>query len=80
LGVLAAGFAIGYAVAVIIILPNTLGLMEATMIVIYTSLGVPPAPTVLAVLAYLGINSWLPLLLGFIYLRRLRAFGGGRRN
>ncbi|MGQ9681260.1 MAG: lysylphosphatidylglycerol synthase transmembrane domain-containing protein [Anaerolineae bacterium] len=78
LGVLAAGFSIGYVVAIIIILPNQFGMMEATMILVYTSLGVPAAATILAVLSYLGINGWLPLLVGAIYLRQLRAFGGKR--
>jgi uncharacterized protein (TIRG00374 family) len=45
--------------------PGGIGVIESTMTVLYTSLGVPDATTVVVVLAYRILSFWLPLLLGF---------------
>ena len=45
------------------------------MALVYTSLGVPGATAVLAALTFRGLTFWLPLLIGFFLLQRVRSFG-----
>jgi len=80
LGAVAAGFSLSIAFAVISVLPFDIGLMQGVMAVVYTGLGVPTATALAVVLVFGGINGWLPLLVGFVLLREVRSFGGGRRT
>jgi glycosyltransferase 2 family protein len=72
LGTLAAGYALGMVFAVISFLPYDIGVLQGVMALVYDSLGVPASTAVAVVLAFGGINAWLPLLLGFFFLRQLR--------
>ena len=74
LGPLTAGYAIGFVFWVVSPTPQGIGVVEGVMALVYTSLGVP-APAVLAVLTFRGLTFWLPLLIGFFLLHRVRSFG-----
>ncbi len=54
--------------------PNGVGVVETVMPLIYTSLGVAPEQGTIVNLAFRGLSFWLPLLIGFFSLRRLRLF------
>jgi phosphatidylglycerol lysyltransferase len=75
LGPLVAGFAMGIVFWVVSITPQGIGVVEGVMVLVYTSLGIPAATATVVVLAFRGLTFWLPLLLGFVLLRRMRTFG-----
>lgn len=77
LGTLVAGYGLGFVFAVILVIPFGIGIMQGVMVVVYDSLGVPAATAVVVVLAFGGLNAWLPVTLGVFVLQRLRPFGGG---
>lgn len=54
--------------------PNGVGIVETVMPLVYVSLGVAPEAGTVINLAFRGLSFWLPLLIGFISLRRLRLF------
>jgi uncharacterized protein (TIRG00374 family) len=62
---LIAGYGLPQLFGRISFLPGGLGITEGGMVGLYVALGVPPATTVLAVLAYRGLSFWLPTLIGF---------------
>ncbi len=75
-GALAVGVAMSMVFAVLSFLPFDAGVAQGTMVLVFDTLGVPPAIAVVGVLAWGALNTWLPVLIGFILLHRLRAFGG----
>jgi len=74
LGVLFASYGLPYLLAKIaFIFPGGIGVVEATMAAIQTSLGVPAEISVVVILVYRLFSFWLPTLLGFAamgYLNR----------
>ncbi len=65
-GVLLAGYGLPLLLGKLaFIVPGGVGVIEGGMATLYTSLGVPPAITVVVVLGYRLISFWLPTLLGF---------------
>jgi uncharacterized membrane protein YbhN (UPF0104 family) len=56
------------------ITPQGIGMVEGAMVLVCTSLGVPAAEATAITLAFRGLSLWLPLLVGFFLLRRLRTF------
>jgi uncharacterized membrane protein YbhN (UPF0104 family) len=50
--------------------PQGIGIVEGTMTLVYTSLGVPSGPALVVTLAFRGLSFWLPFALGFGFLRR----------
>lgn len=75
LGPLVAGFAMGILFWVVSITPQGIGVVEGVMVLVYTSLGIPAATATVVVLAFRGLTFWLPFMLGFLLLRRMRTFG-----
>ncbi len=75
-GALAVGVGLGMVFAVLSILPFDAGLAQGIMVLVFDSLGVPTAQALVAVLAWGGLNTWLPVLIGLFFLHRLRALGG----
>ena len=66
LGVLFAGYGLPYLLAKIaFIFPGGIGVVEATMAAIQTSLGVPSEISVVVILVYRLFSFWAPTLLGF---------------
>lgn len=49
------------------------------MTLVYTSLGVPTENAAVISLAFRGLTFWLPLVIGFFLLRRVKSFGAGER-
>ena len=67
LGVLFAGYGIPFLVAKIaFVLPGGVGVIEATMAAIFSSLGVPGEISVVAVIGYRLISFWLTAFTGFM--------------
>ena len=69
LGALVAGLAFGHVFGIISIIPFDLGMVEGVMTLVYTSLGVPAATALVVVLAFRGLNAWLPVAVGFLMFR-----------
>lgn len=78
-GVLVAGFAIGVLFWIVSITPQGIGVVEGVMTLVFTSLGVPPERAAVIAVSFRGLTFWLPLGIGFLSLRRLRAFSSPRR-
>lgn len=73
-GVLLAGYGLPQLLGkMAFILPGGVGVVESSMAVLYSGLGVPQATTVVVVLSYRLISFWIPSLAGFpiaAYLQR----------
>lgn len=74
IGPLVAGYAIGILFLIISVTPQGVGVVEGIMPLTFASLGVPASAATITVLAFRGLSLWLPLLVGFILLRRTGAF------
>jgi len=68
--VLISGYAIGMMFVVISPTPNGVGFVEGSMVLAYSSLGVPGAAAATVTLIYRGFSFWLPLFVGFLALQR----------
>ncbi len=77
-GLLLAGYVIGIMFWKMSLVPEGVGVVEGVMILVYTSVGVPVARATVVSLAFRGLTYWLPMIIGFLLLRRLRLFSGGR--
>ncbi|HEU0054854.1 MAG TPA: YbhN family protein [Longimicrobium sp.] len=64
-GKLLAGYAFPLLIGKVAVVPGGLGVVEATMIALYSGFGVPTATAVTVVLAFRVIAFWMPNLLGF---------------
>jgi uncharacterized protein (TIRG00374 family) len=72
LGPLVSGYAMGVLFWNISPVPQGIGVVEGVMALVYTSLGIHGFIAALIVLAFRALNFWLPMLLGFILLRRVK--------
>ena len=70
LGIIIAGYAMTRLFWIISPTPNGIGIVEALMPVVYTSLGLETAGATIITVAYRGISFWFPFVLGFFLLRR----------
>ena len=77
LGTGLAGFSLGIVFYVIAIIPQGLAAVEGIMGLVFTSLGMAAAPALGIILAFRGMNFWLPLVLGLFFVRRLSDLGSG---
>jgi hypothetical protein len=84
LGVLLTGYGLPLLLAkMAFFIPGGVGVIESTMVGLYTSLGVPESVSVVVVLVYRALSFWLPLTLGFplILVLQRETFGfGGKRG
>jgi len=80
LGVGLAGFALGIVFYVIAIVPQGLAAVEGIMGLVFTSLSMPAAPALGIILAFRGMNFWLPLIIGLFFVRRLPEMRGPRHT
>lgn len=76
LSVLSAGYTLGFVYAIISLLPLDAALMQTIMVLVYSFLGVQTATALAVILVFGGISAWLPILIGFIFLTRVRSFRG----
>jgi uncharacterized protein (TIRG00374 family) len=74
IGSLVAGYAVGVLFLIVSVTPQGIGIVEGIMPSVFASLGVSNAAATLTVFAFRGLTLWLPLLVGFIILRRLDVF------
>jgi phosphatidylglycerol lysyltransferase len=74
-GPLVAGYAVGILFLIISPIPMGIGVVEGMMVLTYTSLGVPSSQATVITLAFRGLTFWLPFFIGFLLLRRVKAFG-----
>ncbi|MEP7357466.1 MAG: flippase-like domain-containing protein, partial [Anaerolineales bacterium] len=79
LGTVVAGYAVAVLFWIISPTPQGIGIVEGAMTLALTSLGVAPGAAAVVTLAFRGLAFWLPFAVGFVLLRRLRAFGGRSR-
>jgi uncharacterized protein (TIRG00374 family) len=78
-GPLVAGYAVGILFLIISPIPMGIGVVEGMMVLTYTSLGVPSSQATVITLAFRGLTFWLPFFIGFLLLRRVKAFGAEER-
>lgn len=71
LGTLIAGFGMGIIFFVITVVPQGVGDVEGIMSLVFTSLGISKTNAVVIVLSFRGVNFWIPLLIGLLFLRRV---------
>ncbi len=74
LGELVAGYSIGMLFWIVSITPQGIGVVEGVMALVFTSLGLPAPQATVAALTWRGLSFWLPLLIGFLVLRRTSSF------
>jgi phosphatidylglycerol lysyltransferase len=79
LGPLVAGYAVGILFWIVSPTPQGIGVVEGVMALAFTSLDVPGSVATVVTLSFRGLSFWIPLLLGFVLLRRLRTFRVERR-
>jgi phosphatidylglycerol lysyltransferase len=73
-GQLVAGYAVGILFWIVAITPMGIGVVEGVMALTWVSLGIKPGVATVVALAFRGLTFWLPLLVGFFMLQRLRSF------
>lgn len=79
-GTLLAAYAVGVLVWIVSIVPQGIGVVEGAIAVVLTSFGaVVPQATAIS-LVFRGMSFWIPLLLGFVLLRRVSTFQPARRS
>jgi len=74
-GVMVAGYAMGVLFSSVSIIPQGIGVVEGTMTLVFTSLGIPSGAAIVITLAFRGLSLWLPLVPGFLLLRWIRKYG-----
>ena len=79
LGTLIAGYAMAILFWIISPTPQGIGIVEGAMTLALTSLGVAGNVAAVVTLTFRGLAFWLPFVIGFWLLRRLRSFGGRER-
>jgi len=73
-GVLVAGYSMGILFWVVSVTPQGIGVVEGMMTLVFTSLGIPTEPAAIISITFRGLTFWLPLGIGFLLLRRMKAF------
>ena len=76
LGAVVAAFSLNVVFSVITIIPHGIGVAEGVMALVFISLGVATATSLVIAVAFRGLNLWIPLAIGFLLLYRVPAFGG----
>lgn len=72
-------FTIGHLFVIIAPSPQGVGFVETILPLTLIGFGIPSAVATIVVLAYRGLAFWMPMLLGFFMLQRLRSLGGKER-
>lgn len=74
IGPIVAGYTIGTLFLIVSPTPMGIGFVEGLMPLAFISLGLPGEAATAITLTFRGLNFWLPLVLGFILLQRVRSF------
>jgi phosphatidylglycerol lysyltransferase len=78
-GLLIPAYAVGILFWIVAITPQGIGVVEGVMALVITSLGVPAERSLVIALAFRGLTFWLPLIVGFVLLQRVRLFSVAER-
>ncbi len=78
LGPVMVGFGLDVVFSVVSFIPHGIGVAEGVLTLAFTSLGIPSAKALVVALAFRGLNVWLPLAIGFLFLHKVRSFGAGK--
>lgn len=70
-GPLVAGFSMGIVFFIVGIVPQGVAVVEGVMSLVFTSLGFSPARVAATVVAFRGLNFFLPILVGLFFFRRI---------
>lgn len=79
-GALVSGYAICILFRVVSITPQGIGIVEAMMTLVFTSLGIPGSVATTVTLAYRGLTFWFPMLLGFLAVHRMHSIDQKQRT
>jgi len=79
-GVLVAGYSMAMLFLVVSPTPQGIGVVEGVMALVFTSLRVPATLATLIALAFRGLSFWLPFVIGFFLLERLKIFRADQRS
>jgi phosphatidylglycerol lysyltransferase len=79
-GPLVAGYAVGMLFWIVAITPQGIGIVEGMMVLAFTTMGVPGTLAAVVTLAFRGLSFWIPMLVGFVAVQRLRGFSPNRRT
>lgn len=71
-GVLITLYSVGVLFSLVSITPGGLGVVEATMIVVATGLGLPVELATVVVIGYRIVTFWLPFVLGYFGFRKIQ--------
>jgi uncharacterized protein (TIRG00374 family) len=71
LGTLVAGFSLGIVFWVVTVIPQGVGAVEGVMALVFTGLGIAADRTATIVLAFRGVNFWLPIAAGLVFVHRM---------
>jgi phosphatidylglycerol lysyltransferase len=74
LGPLVAGYSMLILFLIVSPTPMGVGVVEGVTPFVLISLGVPAAAATVITLAFRGLSFWLPLLIGFVLLQRVKTF------
>lgn len=80
LGPLVAGYAMGDLFLNASPVPQGIGVVEGVMTLVFTSLGQSAAAALAVTIAFRGLSFWIPFVLGFLCLRRLKSFAPPNRH
>jgi len=78
LGAVVAALSMDIVFSVITFIPHGIGVAEGVIALVFISLGIPLAQAVVITVAFRGLNVWLPLVIGFLLIHRVRTFGAQR--
>lgn len=74
IGAALAAFSMDIIFSVVNIIPNGIGVAEGVIALVFTSIGIPTAEALVISIAFRGLNVWVPLIIGFFLLPRVRTF------
>ncbi len=80
LATLVAGYAVGILFWIVSITPQGIGVVEGMMTLTFTSLGMAGSVATAVALAFRGLTFWIPMLLGYFAVQRLRMFAPNQRT
>lgn len=73
-GSIVAAYAVGVLLWIVSIVPQGIGVVEATMALVLTSFGAAAGPATAIALTFRGLSFWLPFAIGGLLLRRVESF------
>lgn len=73
-GIIVTGYAMAFLIAGTSVIPQGIGIVEGGLVLIYASLGISVETATAITLSFRGFSFWIPLVLGFLLLRRMKLF------